>query len=174
MKTVSSIMRSPVVTATPDTIMAAIARIMTNNRIGAVVIMEHNKPVGIITGDDVVGAVAKGPSAVKAPVRPLLDRPFVTVSPEDDILKATKIMIKQGKKRIPVVKDGKLLGIISEKEILLTAPELLTVLSEKLKASVERVPRPDDQIPGLCEECEEYSEELASQNGRWLCEECRE
>ncbi len=167
-------MRFPVVTATPEATINSIARIMTNNRIGAVVIMEHNKPVGIITGDDVVGAVAKGPSAVHARVRPLLNRLFVTVSPDDDILKATKIMIKQGKKRIPVVKDDKLLGIISEKEILLTAPEMLTVLSEKLKASVERVPRQDDEISGVCEECEDYSEELGSVNGRWLCEECRE
>ena len=174
MKKISAIMRFPVITATPEATVDSIARIMTNNRIGAVVIMDNAKPVGIITGDDVVSAVAKGPSAVKSSVRPLLKRPFVSLSPDDDILKATKMMIKQGKKRIPVVKDNKLVGIISEKEILLTAPELLTVLSEKLKASVERVPRQDGQITGLCEECEEYSEELENQNGRWLCEDCRE
>ena len=73
-----------------------------------------------------------------------------------------------------MIKNGKLQGIISDKEVLLTAPELLEIMSEKLRARVDRVAQPDQEISGICEDCESYSDELKSVSGRWLCEDCRQ
>ncbi len=98
----------------------------------------------------------------------------MTVSPDEDILSVSKKMIKSGIKRFPVVKDGKLKGIVSTKEILLVSPELIKLLSEKLKAKVEAVARPDQTISGICEICDSYSDELKNREGRWVCQECLE
>lgn len=50
---------------------------------------------------------------------------------------------------------------------------MIDVLSEKLKARVEMVARPNAVISGICENCEGYSDTLVNLAGRWLCEDCK-
>jgi len=129
-----------------------------------------------IMNDDIVSLIAKGksPKSIKVKDLPQTKKKFITATPNEDILKITKRMIKSGVKRIPVLHAGRLVGIISDKEILLTAPDLISVISEKLKMRVGMVARPDQTISGICERCEAYSDELKSIGGRWLCEDCRD
>ncbi len=170
---VSEIMKKYVVTVEPDVTVSDAAKIMSNNRIGSVVILKEKKPVGIVTTEDITGVVAKGMDPKKVRARDLKRRVFITASPDADILDVTRKMVKSGVKRIPIVERGKLVGIVSDKEILATSPELIDILSEKLKARIEKVAKPDDMISGICEECGAYSDELGNLGGRWLCDECR-
>ena len=171
---VKEIMRKHVITISPATSLKEAANIMVNNKVGSAIIMEKDRPVGIITSEDIVSVVAKGSSPVKLKVKEFVKKDFITASPEDDILKVVKIMVKKGVKRVPIIKQGKLEGILSDKEILLTTPEMIDVLSEKLKARVERVASPKDIISGICEYCEGYSDMLAFMDGRWICEDCKD
>jgi len=173
---VKDIMKKQVITVDSNISISDVAKIMTNNRIGSVIVMKKLKPVGIVTDDDIVGIIAKGknPKGVKVRDLPQTKKKFVTATPNEDILKITKRMIKSGVKRIPVLHAGRLVGIISDKEILLTAPELIDIISEKLKMRVGMVARPDQTISGICETCEAYSDELKNVGGRWLCEDCRD
>lgn len=178
MTKVRDVMKTHVVTVKPDTDMKTIAKILTNNRIGCVVIVDKDKPLGTITTNDIVTLVAtnRNPKDIKALAYwKERARPFITVSPNENILKVAKKMVKTGLKRFPVIdKNGKLVGIISTKEILIVSPEMIQILSEKLKAKVDAVARPDQTISGLCENCDQYSDELVNVDGRWLCQECRE
>jgi len=173
---VKEIMKKQVITVDSNISISDVAKIMTNNRIGSVIVMKKLKPIGIVTDDDIVGIVAKGrnPKNVKVRDLPQTKKKFVTATPNENILNITKRMIKSGVKRIPVLHAGRLVGIISDKEILLTAPELIDIISEKLKMRVGMVARPDQIISGICETCEAYSDELKSVGGRWLCEDCRD
>ena len=174
---VKDIMKRHVVTIEPDISMSTVAKILTNNRIGSVVIVENDRPVGMVTTNDIVTLIAsnKDPKKIKAGKFWVNRRKhFMTVSPDENILSISKKMIKSGIKRFPVVKDGKLKGIVSTKEILLVSPELIKLLSEKLKAKVEAVARPDQTISGICEICDSYSDELKNREGRWVCQECLE
>ncbi len=173
---VKDVMKKHVVTIDPSTTISTISKIMTNNRIGSVIIMKNQKPVGIVTTDDMVSVIAKNqnPKKIKAwDIEKIKKRPFITASPNDDILSIAKKMIKNGIKRIPVLDKDKLIGIVSDKEILLVSPELIEVLSEKLKARVSNVAEPKQIISGICENCELYSDELKNVGGRWLCPDCR-
>lgn len=171
---VSQIMKKYVVTVEPVLTISDAAKIMSNNRIGSVVVMKAKRPVGIVTTEDITGVVARGLDPKKVKISDLQKRKFITVSPKDNILDVTKYMVKSGVKRLPVVEKGKLLGIISDKEILSTSPELIDVLSEKLKARMERVAKPDEMLSGICEECGAYSDQLENVEGRWICEDCKE
>lgn len=174
---IKEIMKKHVVTIDPDVTMSTVAKILTNNRIGSAVIVDKDKPVGMVTTNDIVTLIAKNrdPKKIKAgKFWKERNRPFITVSPDDSVLDVAKRMIKSGLKRFPIVKDGKLKGIISTKEILLVSPELIEVLSEKLKAKVDAVARPDQMISGLCEKCDSYSDDLKNIDGRWICSECNE
>jgi len=172
---VKNVMKTRVITFDPGVNVSDAAKIMTNNRVGSLIIMKNKKPTGILTDDDIVGVVARGRNPKYVKIRDLpLRKKFVTASPEEGVTDVTKKMIKNGIKRIPVVKNGKLMGIVSDKEILLISPELLEILSEKLKARVESVAKPDRTISGICEECGEYSDSLTNVGGSWICEDCTE
>ncbi len=171
---VKEIMRRYVIAVGGDAKVDEIAKIMTKNRVGSVIIMNGKQnPVGIVTDSDIVGLIAGGMSPQKTKARDISAKKFVTTTPDEDILKATRKMIKNGVKRLPVIENGRLVGIVSDKEILLTAPEMLEILSEKLKARVSMVAKPTQVISGLCEQCEGYSDELRNMAGKWLCEDCR-
>ncbi len=173
---VEKIMKRNVITVDPGVSVSDAARIMTNNRVGSVILMEKNTPVGILTVNDIVSVVAAGKDPKKIHVNEVPKRKtgFVTARPDEQVQTVTKRMLKTGVKRMPVVKDGKLLGIVSDKEVLLVSPELLDILSEKLKMRVETAARTDQSIAGICEGCEGYSDNLRNVGGKWLCESCRD
>ncbi|UCC91459.1 MAG: CBS domain-containing protein [Candidatus Aenigmatarchaeota archaeon] len=174
---VKDVMKKHVVTVDPDMNMSTISKILTNNRIGSVVIVNEGMPIGMITTNDIVTVIAKGQDPKKIKALKFWEkkkRPFITVSPDEKLFRVAKKMLKSGIKRFPVVVDGELKGIVSTKEIILVAPELIEILSEKLKAGIERVARPEQTISGLCEKCGEYSDDLRNTEGRWLCQDCRD
>ena len=171
---VKEIMRRAVYTVDGSVSMNDVAKIMTENRIGSVVVMKDNAPVGIVTDSDVVSLVARGRDPKKTRVKDLKRGKFITAGPEEDMFKVVRKMVKNGVKRIPIIKDGNLVGIVSDKEVMITAPEMVEVLSEKIKSRMELVSPPGKIISGLCENCEGYSDRLKSIGERWLCEDCRE
>ena len=175
---VKEIMKKHVIVASKDTTLYTISKIMVNNRIGSVVIVEGNKPIGIVTPDDIVMLIAKNKDPNKMKVAELLEmknKPLITAKPNENILRVTKRMVKNGIKRLPVVNERQeLVGIVSDKELLLISPELVEILSEKMKLKVEGTPSTDEVISGLCEDCGEYSDELKHVDGSWLCPECVE
>ncbi|MFH1445503.1 MAG: CBS domain-containing protein [Nanoarchaeota archaeon] len=171
---IKDIMKKYVITIDPELTLGDAAKIMTNNRIGSVVVTKSGKPVGIVTNEDIVKVVAMGkaPKNIKiSDIKPA--RKLITADPEDDMLKVTRMMIQKSIKRVPILKNGRLQGIVSDKEILLVSPELINILSERLKNRVDRVAKPNETISGICEKCEGYSEELKNIAGRWFCESCR-
>ena len=108
---VKKIMKTHVITITPEANISDAAKIMTNNRVGSLIIVRNKKPVGILTDDDIVGVVARGKDPKKVQIKSLpAKKKFITASPEERITDVTKKMIKNGVKRIPVIKNGKLLG----------------------------------------------------------------
>ena len=106
---VKEIMKKDVITVTQDKTVADIAKIMTNNRVGSLVVIgKGNTPVDMITESDVTTVVAKGldPKKVKLSdfaKNKIKDRKvLVSVKPNDNVLQVTKIMVKNGVKRVPV------------------------------------------------------------------------
>jgi len=174
---VKDVMKKHVVTVDPKMNMSTIAKILTNNKIGCVVIVDRQKPNGLVTTNDIVTLVAKDKDLRRVRAGDFwksLKRPFMTVSPEESLMKVAKKMLKTGYKRFPVVYNNELKGIVSTKEVLIVSPELIEILSERLKAKAEAVARPDQAISGICEKCGEFAEDLRSVNGRWICYDCRE
>ncbi len=101
--------------AVEDPVLKAI-QCMRRKRIGAAIVMEKNKPVGIITDRDILYRVVLkklNPSEVK--LEKVMSKPLVKVSPDTPIIDALKIMAKKGIRRVAVIKDSKPLGLVTIK-----------------------------------------------------------
>jgi CBS domain-containing protein len=103
-----------VVTAGPDTSLADVARILSERRIGAVVIVEGEAIRGILSERDIVLALAKhGAEALRKPASECMTERVVSCRPEDTILDVMQKMTSGRFRHLPVVERGRLTGIVS-------------------------------------------------------------
>jgi len=92
-------------------------RLMIKFDVGSVIVTDGYKPVGIITERDITRAALRGDSMLRVPVRGLMSRPLQTVSPDTEIWRAFEIMLKAGVRRLPVVENDRLVGMVTEKDL---------------------------------------------------------
>ena len=85
---------------------------------GYVIILRKGKPVGIVTERDLVNKVLVGGlDPAKTSVSDIMSTPLITVDPEDDLLKATQVMKEQNVRKLVVVRDEIIYGIITARII---------------------------------------------------------
>jgi CBS domain-containing protein len=99
--------------------------------------------------------------------------PVRTITPETDIEEAIKTMNKYDISGLPVTVRGKLVGIVTERDLVKAEPALLELMKEK--GNLEHIPSTEKELllSGECEECGNYSENLRLVSGRYLCDDCR-
>ncbi|MHA1925019.1 MAG: CBS domain-containing protein [Candidatus Thorarchaeota archaeon] len=178
---VREIMSVNVVTMPPDASVREVARSMSKMDIGSIVISDKGRPLGIITESDIVRRVVsedKDPKDAKA--KDIMSSPLVHVTPNTALTEAMRIMARGNIRRVAVLKNNSLAGIITSRDILRWSPELIDVLMESLKLRSEIADRPEEEeedeliaYGGTCDSCGEYSTELALEDGRYLCDVCR-
>ena len=85
---------------------------------GYVIVLQKGKPVGIVTERDLVNKVLVGGlDPAKTSASDIMSTPLITVDPEDDLLKATQVMKEQNVRKLIVVRDEIIYGIITAKKI---------------------------------------------------------
>ncbi len=95
------------------------AKLMAQRDIGSLVVMVEGKPVGIITERDVMREVSRpGGDHLQRKVSSVASKPLVTISPSTEIWKAFATMLRKKVRRLPVVKNGNILGIVTERDLL--------------------------------------------------------
>lgn len=140
---VKDVMTKEVITVSPDTPVKEIAELMIEKGIGGVPVVEEERIVGIVTEEDLImknvklhfptyiqllDAVIYLESlkkyeeelrrAVGATAKDVMTKEVVTVSPEEELEEAATLMVEKGISRLPVVDNGKLVGIITKRDIL--------------------------------------------------------
>ncbi len=128
------IMTTPIITADEDTPVIDVVKDMENLRIGSVVITSKGKPAGIITERDIALKVLlndRKASEVKA--KDVMSSPLMTIEPDTPVEKACEILIERGIKRLPVVENEVLVGIVSLRNILSKKPEYVRKFYPEVK-----------------------------------------
>jgi len=116
--TLSQVMSSPVTTMKASDALAVAARKMVKQDIGSVVVVEGKDPVGIITERDITRQVVKGNSALKKTAKKVMSKLRVTASQNTSVQQAFELMLKNEVRRLPVLEDGRLVGIVTEKDLM--------------------------------------------------------
>ena len=174
---VKEVMNSPVITARAEEPISKIAELMRDYGIGSVVIMDElDRPVGIVTKTDIIKRVVAEnlhPGEVKA--SDIMSSPLRTVGPDLPITEASRILTKEGIGRLCVSYRGKIVGIITLRDIIRIAPDLISLLEEKRRLrefARMRSPRKERAI-GICDVCGRWSDDLLEIDGKFYCDECR-
>lgn len=122
--------REKVLKAPPDTTVGKAARLMLGKSVGALLVVEDDRLVGICTERDIVfRVVAKGLDSDHTRVAEVMTPAPVTITPEKPFGSALLAMYEKGFRHLPVVKDGKVVGIVSSRSAL--DPSLEEFVSEE-------------------------------------------
>ena len=116
---VKEIMSFPAITEDEDASVAVILKHIELSRIGGVVITKEGKPVGITVDYDIAAKVIlkdRSPDEVKA--KEIMSSSLITVGSDASVEEACGLMARKGIRRLPVIEDGELVGIISIRNIL--------------------------------------------------------
>ena len=154
-----------------DATVAKAAKAMCHDEVGSVIILDHNKPIGIVTEEDLackVVALDLKPSTVH--VNDIMSTPLITVSAEKTVGDAAKMMVKHKVRRLPVIDEHrKVIGIVTVRDLLAVSNEQNDVLMDLIEIN-----REETVDPGMCGRCSQMSDDLKRVDGVMLCPQCRE
>lgn len=129
--TVRDIMTTNVKTVRPDTVIQEVVATMNKLDIGSVIIVQGDRPVGIITKRDLISRVVQpclAPSALTA--SQVMSTPLVTIDENATVEEAVRLMAGKKIKKLPIMNSGKLTGIVTFTDIAFDVPGMLTMLEE--------------------------------------------
>lgn len=164
----SEIMTASPVTISPEALVGDAARVMAEKGIGSLVVVERGAPVGILTERDLVVKVLAKDNG-HCPVRDVMTSPVVTIRPETDVFEATRKMLKFGIRRLPVVDGSRLVGIVTERDLLAVSPTLIEASNELVSV---RPYADSGPTQGKCDACSTLSDRLRASDGLLICEDC--
>ena len=114
------------------------AKLMKEEHVGSLLVKEEDKITGIITERDIVkkAVAALGNPSLKK-VKEVMATDLVTTTPDEDIFEAIRIMRDYNFRHLPVKHDGKIVGLITLKDILKIEPDLYEIMVEKIQLREE-------------------------------------
>lgn len=135
---VSEIMsRQPVVIQAQKPV-SHVAKLMKRYRISSVVIMQDKEVAGIITVDDIVRkAVAAGQNPTKILAKDVMTPQVISVEPNADVREAMSLFAENDVRQVPVITQGKLVGFLTQKDVLRIEPTLVDLALDKMKEKEE-------------------------------------
>lgn len=110
------------------------AEAMRARAVGSLVVLKGGAPVGIVTDRDLLERViAPGRDAVETSAGDVMSQPLRVAGPEDPLERVVERMSAQGVRRIPVVREGQLVGIVSLDDVLATVADELHDVVEGIR-----------------------------------------
>ncbi len=175
--TVHDAMTSNVLTVGPETSVADAAILMTRFKIGSLIVKSNSEPEGLITESDIISkVVSKDLKASGITIGEVMSKNLISISPGSELNEAARIMAKSNIRRLPVVDKGTLVGILTSSDVLMVSPELTEILVEdaRMQNQNERYSNGPYPVPGACEGCGNFMDDLVEIDGKFLCEDCVE
>ena len=115
------------------------AQLMREEHIGSLPITDDEQLVGMITDRDITTrVVAEAVDPTKTSVEDVYSRDLITVEPGEDLDEALQLMARHQVRRLPVVENGRLVGIVAQADIAISENEKTGELVEAISEPSER------------------------------------
>ena len=171
---VGDVMAKGIVTASPSDSVKTVCDAMAKHDLSGMTVIDAGKVVGMLTQGDLVQMISNGQDPAKTKIKEIMGKKLVNISPDKDISEAAKLMVESKIKRLPVLRKGRLVGVITQTDIVRISPSVYDLIFEKAKIETGTLLEEEVGMSGECEECSNYSENLRNVNGSLVCEECYE
>ena len=126
---VKDVMNKNVVVAKPIVTLREAARVMGEMNMGSLVIMEDDKIVGIVTSTDILKAIGEGKDPDKVTIAEVATKNVITIQADEPLEKAVDIMVKNKIKKLPVLMNEKLVGIVTVSDIAIVEPKIVATVA---------------------------------------------
>ena len=112
---IKDLMNPSVVTIEPTASAALAARLLSRHNVGSLPVCGEDRRLrGMVTDRDIVlRCVAAEEDPAQTPVKDIMSRNCAVVSPDDDAREATRLMAARQVRRLPVLEDGRVVGMVS-------------------------------------------------------------
>jgi CBS domain-containing protein len=134
-------MTHTVVTAPRDASLHSVAELMRDREVGSVVIVDGGRPCGVLTDRDLAIAVAANGVKPSDEVDSHASRPVVCGDVGMNVEEAAALMVQHGVRRLPIVDDGSLAGIVTLDDLAVKTGDLK--LAQQMTADVARAALPE-------------------------------
>ena len=115
---VKEVMTRALVSVDPSTTLSQISKMMEQGGMGSILVKRNGNPSGIITDRDFAIKIAAKGLSLDTPVEKIATFPLVTISFDDSILEAAKVMSDKKIRKLAVVENGKIVGIITSTDLV--------------------------------------------------------
>jgi CBS domain-containing protein len=99
------------------------AKLMENSKAGAIVVLENQVPVGLVTNKDLTVKIIAHSYPSDTPIRRIMSTPLIFINPETEINTAAELMISKKIRKLPIISNDKVIGIVIASDIALKIPD---------------------------------------------------
>jgi CBS domain-containing protein len=138
---ISDVMTQGVVTADTGATLGEVAALMRDHNVGSVVIVEGDRPCGVVTDRDLALAVVADGVERESAIGEHATRPLVTGRVDMDLEEAAQLMIEHHIRRLPLMNGDELAGIVSIDDVAVRAGDLQ--LAQQMTAEVAKAALPE-------------------------------
>ena len=115
---VKEIMNNSVISIDSSVTAADAARMMEGAGVGAVIVLDDNLPVGIVTDRDLAIKITAHSFPVDTPVGRIMSSPLISIDPNSDLWIASDLMSTRNIRKLPVIDDDKVVGILTTSDLV--------------------------------------------------------
>jgi len=120
------VMVRKVITTKRDSTIEEAVKLMNEHEIGCLIVTEDNRPIGILTERDLLKRIlAKSEDLKRIKVEEVMSTPLISVEPNVQLGDASRLMFQKNIKKMPIIKKGELLGLVTLTDILRIQPQLI-------------------------------------------------
>ena len=131
---VSDAMNKKPVSVRPNVPITECAKIMREHDIGSLLVEENGMLLGFITEQGIVHKiVARGKDPKEVLVEDVMLHNVLTVSPQMELYEAMKMMTRREIRQLPVIDEGRIVGLITRNDVLQIQPTLIDLMAEKFR-----------------------------------------
>ena len=115
---VKEVMNNSIISVDSSVTATDAAKMMEDTGVGAIVVLEQNVPIGIITDRDFAIKITAHSYPIDTPVRRIMSSPLISIDPNSDLWVASDLMSTRNVRKLPVLDDDKVVGIITSSDIV--------------------------------------------------------
>lgn len=116
--TVKDIMNKSIISVDSSLTVNETAKMMEDARVGAVIVMENNTPIGIVTDRDFAIKVVAHAYQITTPIKQIMSSPLIATSPDETVLMAADLMNSRDIRKLPVIDNDQVVGIVTSTDLV--------------------------------------------------------